>query len=101
MTGWLHLFLFGALTAAGATAALVFLRFWTLTSDRLFLYFSLAFVALALNWFALAMTDPASENRYFVFVLRLLAFAFIIVGIADKNRRARAGLQRRAQSPNR
>lgn len=84
----LHPFMFGILTAAAFTAAVFFLRFWTLTSDRLLLYFSLAFVALGLNWFALAMTDPASENRYFVFLLRLLAFIFIIIGIVDKNRRA-------------
>ena len=85
----LHPFLFGVLTAAAITAAVFFLRFWTLTSDRLLLYFSLAFIALGLNWFALAMTDPANENRYFVFLLRLLAFIFIIVGIVDKNRRAK------------
>jgi hypothetical protein len=84
----LHPFMFGILTAAAFTAAVFFLRFWTLTSDRLLLYFSLAFVALGLNWFALAMTDPASEDRYFVFLLRLLAFIFIIIGIVDKNRRA-------------
>ena len=85
----LHPFLFGALTAAALAAAVFFLRFWTLTSDRLLLYFSLAFIALGLNWLALAMTDPTSENRYFVFLLRLLAFIFIIIGIVDKNRRAK------------
>ena len=88
----LHPFLFGALTAAGFTAALIFLRFWKMTRDRLFIFFALGFVALALNWLALAMTDPTSEDRYHVFLLRLVAFAFILYGIFDKNRRAKREL---------
>lgn len=88
MTAGLHPFLFGALTMAALTAALIFLRFWRLTQDRLFVFFAAAFVGLALNWLALAMTDPASEDRYYVFLLRLAAFLFILVGIVDKNRRA-------------
>ena len=88
----LHPFLFGVLTAAALTAALIFLRFWKLTRDRLFVFFAAAFVSLALNWLALAMTDPSSEDRYYVFLLRLVAFGFILVGIVDKNRRAKIGL---------
>lgn len=84
----LHAFMFGALTTAGLVAALIFLRFWKMTRDRLFMFFALAFFVLALNWLAMAMTDPASEDRYHVFLLRLIAFAFILVGIVDKNRRA-------------
>jgi hypothetical protein len=90
----LHAFLFGMLTAAALVAAVFFLRFWSLTADRLFAFFALAFVALALNWLALALTDPASENRYHVFLLRLLAFSFIIFAIVDKNRRAKRPVSR-------
>ena len=90
MTQGLHPFLFGFLTAAALAAALIFLRFWRMTSDRLFGFFAAAFVSLAVNWLALAMTDPASEDRYYVFLLRLVAFGFILVGIVDKNRRAQA-----------
>lgn len=90
----LHPFLFGVLTAAALTAALIFLRFWKLTRDRLFVFFAAAFVSLALNWLALAMTDPLSEDRYYVFLLRLVAFGFILVGIVDKNRRAKVGAAR-------
>ena len=92
MTGGLHPFLFGVLTTAGFVAALTFLRFWKMTRDRLFIFFAAAFVVLALNWLVLAMTDPASEDRYHVFLLRLLAFAFILYGIVDKNRRAKGEL---------
>ena len=89
-----HPLLFGMLTAAALVAAVFFLRFWTLTGDRLFAFFALAFVALALNWLALALTDPASENRYYVYLLRLLAFFFIIFAIVDKNRRAKRMVSR-------
>ena len=89
MMDGLHPFLFGVLTTAGLTAALIFLRFWKMTHDRLFIFFALGFVAMALNWLALAMTDPASEDRYYVFLLRLVAFAFILYGIVDKNQRAK------------
>lgn len=85
----LHPFLFGLLTAAALTAALFFLRFWRQTADRLFLFFALAFCALGINWLALAMTDPASEHRYYAFLLRLVAFGFILYGIFEKNRRSK------------
>ena len=83
----LHQFLYGALTAAAFTIALLFARYWRLVGDRLFLYFALAFAVFAINWLALALTDPFSENRYYIFMLRLVAFGFIIFAIVDKNRR--------------
>lgn len=83
----LHQFLFGALSMTCCTAALLFLRFWRMTWDRLFLFFSLGFWVFALNWIALAITESGLENRHYTFLLRLLAFGLIIVGILDKNRR--------------
>jgi hypothetical protein len=78
----LHGFLWGALTVSGLLAALIFLRFWKLTQDRLFPFFAAGFVALSLNW-ALAMLKDNHEYFYF---LRLAAFVLIIIGIVDKNR---------------
>jgi hypothetical protein len=80
-------FLWGALAMISVVAAALFLRSWRLSADRLFVYFALAFVALSLNWIALALTDPASESRPYVYLLRLLAFILIAAGILDKNRR--------------
>jgi hypothetical protein len=68
-------------------AALLFLRFWSLTSDRLFLFFSIAFWSFALNWIELALIDVALEGRHYHFLMRLVGFGFIIWGILDKNRR--------------
>jgi hypothetical protein len=78
-------FLLGALTTACAVAGLMFLRFWKLTGDRLFLFFCLAFWVFALNWLALGWISI--EQTYFIFLLRLFGFALIIVAIIDKNRR--------------
>ena len=81
----------GAVALAAAVASLFFLRFWRDSRDRLFLFFCLAFVALGINWLALACTPHASETNGKAFVPRLVAFLLIIVGIIDKNRRTGPG----------
>ncbi len=86
----MHEYLWGMLTMATLIAALFFLRYWRIGRDRLFLFLSLAFVAFSASWAALAMIRPAYEHRSVVYLLRLLAFAAIMIGIADKNRRSRA-----------
>ena len=78
-------FFSGALTMAGWTAGLFFLRFWRLTHDRLFLFFCLAFWALALNWIAIGVLEYEHEPSHHAYWLRLLAFALILAGIIDKN----------------
>jgi len=83
-------FLWGALAMACLTAALLFLRFWRLTRDRLFVYFSVGFCVFALNWIALAVLNSAIESHHYIFLLRLVAFLLIIAGIVDKNRGRRA-----------
>jgi len=85
----LHQFLWGAEAMASLTAALLFLRFWRLTRDRLFAFFSLAFCALTLNWVVLAILNAPAEGHHYIYLLRLVAFVLIISGIVDKNRRAR------------
>jgi Family of unknown function (DUF5985) len=85
----INLFLWGALAMASFSAALLLLRFWRLSGERLFLFFSLGFGLLSLNWIVLAITQPTVETRHYVYLLRLLAFALIIAGIVDKNRRPR------------
>jgi hypothetical protein len=82
-------FLSGALAMSGWIVALFFLRFWRVTRDRLFLFFFLAFLMLALNWLGLALLPSVAESRHRVLLLRLLAFVLIILGVIDRNRRAR------------
>ena len=85
----MHEYLWGLLTMATLMAALFFLRYWRIGRERLFLFLSIAFVALSSSWVALAMIRPSYEHRNVVYLLRLLAFAAIMIGIADKNRRSR------------
>lgn len=81
-------FLWGALAMASLVAGLLFLRFWTLGGDRLFLFFATAFGMLSLNWAVLGIVNPPWETAFYVYLLRLAAFVLIILGIVDKNRRA-------------
>jgi hypothetical protein len=81
-------FLWGMLAMASAIASLLFLRYGRVTRDRLFLYFSAAFLAMTLNWIGIAVIEPNTEHRYLAYCLRLLAFVLILIGIVDKNLRA-------------
>lgn len=82
-------FLWGLLTMAHLVAALLFLRFWRVSRDRLFVFFGAAFAALAANWLGLGLIDPELEPRHYVYVIRFIAFVLLIAGIIDKNRRQR------------
>lgn len=79
-------FLRGALVMGCAVAGLFFLRFYRQTQDRLFLFFASAFWVLGLNWVVLAFYRVEHEARHYTFVIRLVAFVIILLGIADKNR---------------
>jgi len=81
--------LWGALTMSAWVAGLFFLRFWRTSRDRVFLFLGIAFWILALNWLGLALIHRVEETRHYIFVLRLLAFVLIIVGVLDKNHRGR------------
>lgn len=79
--------LLGGITVGSVIAGLFFLRFWHRTSDRLFLYFSLAFFLMALNPMLMAITAVSSEEHPFIYLIRLVAYGLIIFGIVDKNRK--------------
>lgn len=80
-------FLSGAVTALFLTASLFFLRFWRRMRDGLFLAFAAAFLLLGLGQglLTLATTIP-DEERSWLYLVRLLAFALILVAIIRKNR---------------
>jgi hypothetical protein len=77
----------GILVTEYAAIALFFFRFWTTSKDRLFLMFSGAFVLLAIQRLAIALTQEILEHQAPLYLLRLAAFIVIIVAIVDKNRR--------------
>jgi hypothetical protein len=80
-------FLWGMLAMAALVAALLFLRLWKLSGDRLLFFFAAAFGVFALNWIGLAVADPDNETLPYAYLTRLGAFLLIIIGIVDKNRR--------------
>ncbi len=81
-------FLSGAITMGFLVAGLFFLRFWSNTREGLFLAFAFAFWLLGLNQALLTLTDIPVEERSPLYLLRLAAFALILVSVAMKNRRA-------------
>jgi hypothetical protein len=83
-------FLWGATAATSLVAALFFLRFWKDTRERLFVVLSAAFGVFSLNYLLLAYFVPTHETRHLFYLVRLLAFGLILVGILDKNLRPRA-----------
>jgi hypothetical protein len=82
-------FLWGALAMGFAVAGLFFARFWMLSRDRFFLFFSLAFFVFTANWIGLGIVNPGVETRHYFFILRLIAFLLIIAAVIDKNRASR------------
>lgn len=87
----------GALAMGFAVAALFFLRFWNETRDRLFAFFSLAFLVLAINRVVLALDSWQGEQGDYVYWVRLTAFALILLAILDKNRKRGHSPQKIAQ----
>lgn len=79
-------FLLGMLVAFSVTIALLFLKLWHQTRDRLFAFFSAAFVILAIDWLAPVIINPRHESQHYLFIIRLVAFVMIIAGIVAKNR---------------
>lgn len=65
---------------------LFFLRFWRDSRDRFFALFALAFWALGISYIQIDIVTAASDWRPYVFIIRLIAFALILVAIAVKNR---------------
>jgi len=85
-------FLLGCIVMACFVISLFFARFWRKTHDRLFACFAISFCLLGLNWLALVFTQR-DEVRTALYVVRLLAFLLILLGIVDKNRARNTGAQ--------
>ena len=79
-------FLSGTVAYGFVVAGLFFLRFWRRTSDALFLSFAAAFFLLGTGQALLALADVPVEERSALYLVRLAAFALILVAIVRKNR---------------
>jgi hypothetical protein len=83
--------LVGAIVMAAAVIALFFLRYWRQTRDRFFLYFSLAFMLEATQRLLGAMRPVDAPDAPLYYLIRLAAYALILVAIIGKNRRPPPG----------
>ena len=82
---------FQAVSATAAWASgLIFFRFWRQSHDALFAFFGSAFWLLATSWALLGLFAPTEEARPYVYGIRLLAVALLIVGMLVKNSTRRA-----------
>jgi hypothetical protein len=86
----LYDFLSGAVAFGFVICGLFFLRFWRRTRDELFLAFALAFALLGIGQAILALSNIPTEERGSMYLVRLAAFALILIAILRKNRRAGA-----------
>jgi hypothetical protein len=75
----------GLIAMGFLVAGLFFLRYWRQTGDSLFAAFAAAFALLAVNQTMLAFSRVPLEERSFLYLVRLAAFAIIIGAVLAKN----------------
>jgi hypothetical protein len=78
-------FLTGVATAGFLIAAVFFFQFWKTTRDSFFAILGIAFVLFAANQAGVALLEVPREEQSWIFLLRLLGFALLLVAIALKN----------------
>ena len=83
----MNAFFGGAASVSLLVIAMFFVRFWTRTRDRLFLYFTAAFLVMMAERIVRVMIVGENEWAQQIYTARLMAFLLIILGIVDKNRR--------------
>lgn len=75
----------GAILAGCWAIGVFFFRFRRRTGDRFFAFFGCAFWLLAIERLFLLL-EPDDEMKPYVYLVRLVAFLFILYAIIDKNR---------------
>lgn len=89
-------FIDGVVMTAFCISGLFFLRFWRKSRDRFFLLFALSFWIMGINrlFMVLIVSDRTvpNENHAGLYVIRLIAFAIVILAIIDKNRGSRSSV---------
>lgn len=78
-------FLGGGTMVALVGVAIFFLRYWRRTADRLFAFFSAAFLLLAIGQTVVLYLGTEGDKLPYAYWLRLAAFILIIIGVLEKN----------------
>jgi zinc transporter ZupT len=84
----------GAISMASLIIALFFLRFWSTSRDRFFLYFALSFGIEGVHRIVSTLVYQGNEDGALHYLVRLLAYGLILWAILEKNLPLRA-----AQAP--
>ena len=79
-------FLLGGTVVACFAVGLFFLSYWRSSRDRFFLFLMLSFWIEAGNRADMVATGSWNEDAPGHYLVRLLSFGLILVGIWDKNR---------------
>ena len=79
------MFVSGMITMGYLVAGLFFLKFWQRSRDLLFVIFAVAFWLLAASQVLLVISNLPREEQGWLYLLRLTAFALIVVAIVQKN----------------
>ena len=82
-------FLGGAIAMGFAIAALFFLKFWRRTREALFIAFAGSFLLLAATQSLLTLSGIPTEERSWLYLLRLVAFLLILAALWLQNRRGK------------
>ncbi|HYG24978.1 MAG TPA: DUF5985 family protein [Verrucomicrobiae bacterium] len=82
----LNLVLSGAIFIGCWAIGLFFFRFQKRKGDRFFGFFGWAFFLLAFERALLVAVNPTDEFKAYIYLIRLVAFLFILYAIYDKNR---------------
>jgi hypothetical protein len=80
-----HAFFSGMIAMGFFVAGLFFFRFWNRTRDALFIAFGIAFWLLAMSHGLVVFSGIPREEQNWIFLVRLAAFALIVVAIVRKN----------------
>jgi hypothetical protein len=86
----------GMILLGYAAIGTFFFRFRARTGDRFFGFFGCAFWLLVIERILLIWVFPNQEEKSYVYVVRLIAFLFILYAILDKNRKMPAKTARPA-----
>ena len=78
-------FLTGVTTVGFLIAAVFFFRFWKTTRDWFFAILGIAFILFAANQAGGALLEVPREEQSWLYVLRLIGFALLLVAIVLKN----------------
>jgi hypothetical protein len=81
--------LYGALIVMCVLTGLFFLRYWSLTRDRFFLWLAGAFGTFSVSWTLLACDTESTEHTSYIYAVRLVGFLLIVIGIVLKNQPGR------------